>query len=281
MGKALSLPWPEFAEEEAIGELLKSSAKFRLFYQESRERVGLVRWVRDSDMPKGIRCRVTIGEFSGQKIRVVRLRQVPALVEDALRIAHELEHLVLSSEGFPSVGSGLRQYENLASSLCSMTHDPIVDSRLQSYGFDLHEDYKVELENTLSQLKRQSRPPADHSKRMMWMFNYIGIILEWELLSTDRPMRDFQKWFGRKFPEIMYKARELLRMIRRIGYDTPGKQSRLYSEIIRHCKLGDRLIIGYPGLDENCQVDMEAEGDIPHPPSSVPPTNTASERAAI
>ena len=82
---------------------------------------------QDSSLPKGIDCQKTT-YLSGK--RVILLRRVPAILEDAVSIAHELQHFILEDKGFPSVGYTKqyeRQYRNLASALNSMIYDPLVD----------------------------------------------------------------------------------------------------------------------------------------------------------
>ena len=244
MDAPISLPWPDFPEDEVIGELLKSSERFQAFYHSERPKAGEIHWVLDTNLPEGIRCRNTKARFGGpEMLTVIRLRRIPVPPENALWIAHEIEHSVLSCEGFPSVGSQYRKYETLSSSLGSMLHDPIVDSRLQSYGFDLQKDYEAELASEADQLRRYSMPPADHLERLRWIFNYVKNALYWELLITDEERNKFQAWFDERYPDIASRGKKLLSRVKRMGFDTPEKQTRLFQEIIRSYKLRDFLVV--------------------------------------
>jgi len=238
MSDSIHLSWPTFPEEFVIGELLQTASEFQRFYREERKKiVGRIYWAQDSTLPKGIDYRNTRIEAGEQIIQVILLRRVPASLEDAFKIAHELEHLVLDTEGFPSTGVFNPCYESLSSALNSMVADLIVDQRLQKYGFDLRADYEAEAAESLRQLERVPRPPAGRLDRTHWIFNYVAKVLYWELLDTREEHCGFQAWFDGKFPDTASRAKKLLARVKRVGYDTPEKQKRLFQEIIRRYKL--------------------------------------------
>ena len=139
MIKHLDVRWRIYPEAYVVGELLKSSKEFRAFYQERRKRiVEELHWAHDPALPAGIDYRHSSTASGRGTAHYIRLRRIPALVEDACKVAHELEHAVLAAEGFPATGS--RPPENLSSALNSMLADPIANGRLRTYGFDLRAD---------------------------------------------------------------------------------------------------------------------------------------------
>jgi len=230
------IPWPTFDEDFVVGELLKSSEEFAAFYKSERIKITApVYWARDLSLPVGIDYRSTILSNGTQ---VIRLRRVPAVLADAMKIAHELQHFVLDSEGFVRTGAK-KQYETISSSLNSMIHDPLVNSRLLIYGFDLLEDYESELLETLNQLGTVSTPPSERLDRIHWIFNYIGKILDWRLLGdeTGKNNNEFQLWFDERYPDIAKEAKDLLILIDDIGYETPEKQAKLFRRIVREYRL--------------------------------------------
>ena len=244
MGETGALPEAVYKEEFVIDRLLETSKQFRAFYKVERTKItGSVSWVHNPALPKGIDCRVTwLQSDEGIMSQAVHLRRIPARTEDALRIAHELGHLVLRSEGFPAIGYKLPQYETLSSAFNSMVHDPLVNSRLLAYGFDLRNDYETEAAQTIHQLKGLTKPPSNRLGRLHWMANYAGNILDWELLNLHGQKSELQKWFDSRYPSIADEAKKLLNMVRRIGYKTPEKQSRLFRNIVRHYRLDGVLI---------------------------------------
>jgi hypothetical protein len=230
------VPWPTSPEDFVIGELLRSSKEFLAFYRAERGKiVKPVHWAQDLSLPPGVDYRCTKLQTGAQ---VIRLRRVPAILADAMKIAHELQHLILDSEGFPCTGAKA-QFETMSSALNSMVHDPLVDSRLQTYSFDLWDDYETELKETFRQLRANPTSPSDHLGRMHWIFNYVGKVLYWELTSSkaDKDNNKFQLWFDARYPDVAKEALKLLALVRNIGYDTPEKQTALFEEIIRKYNL--------------------------------------------
>lgn len=237
----ITIPWPTFPEEMVISEILASSREYQAFYSAERKKITKeVYWARDSSLPKGIDYRSTRLGIGKEFLQVIRLRRIPAIAEDAIDIAHELGHFILDNEGYPSTGCPISKYENLSSSLNSMVHDPLVDSRLQVYGFDLWSKYQKEMKETLSQLGKQLNSPSDKFARLRWTFNYVSKMLDWELVSSKPGQfkNEFPVWFEDRYPDIAEEGHKLLTMIRETGYDTPVKLTTLFQKIIRANNLG-------------------------------------------
>jgi hypothetical protein len=177
---------------------------------------------------------------------VIRLKNIPARIKDAVKIAHELQHCLDDVNGFPHVGFRENKYENLSSAINSMIHDPIVNQNLGGYGFDLSQEYEKELKETLDQLKIIPPEPTDRLSRVRWIINYAGHILERESsLNKEVARMDnrFESWFDDNYPKIALEGRSLLEMIRGIGFDTPQKQSVLFKRIIQKYALRNYIAL--------------------------------------
>ena len=239
MNKSSKLPWQIFPEEFVIGKLLKSSKEFQDFYQLERKKIKHhLAWAKDTYLPEGIDFRCT--RLSPAE-NVIRLRSVPAIAEDAFKIAHELEHLILDTEGFPLISAEI-QYEDLASAINSMVSDLLVNARLAKFGFNLRLDYEREIAETKRQLERKPTPPLNRIDKFKWMLNYVSSLLDWELVSASKNRSEFQQWFDTKYPVIAARGKKLFAMVKRTGYDTPENQAKLFREIIRRYKLESVLI---------------------------------------
>lgn len=237
------IPWPCFPEELVIGELLRSSIEFRTFYQAERKKiVKSCYWAHNRALPVGIDHRSgRLPDTKLQtKVQVICLRRVPAILEDAKSIAHELQHFILDIEGFPLIEAKTTKLVNITSALNSMVQDQIVDSRIQKYGFNLWKSYQKKLRMTYRILRSKPIPPANHLDRMEWIFVYVSKILAWELAcnKTLERVNKFQLWFNKRYPEIAKEAQKMLALVKEIGYDSPKKQSALFKEIIRRYNLG-------------------------------------------
>jgi hypothetical protein len=235
-----AIPRPQFPEDVVISELLKASSEFIAFYHAERGKITKpIYWVKNSSLPVGIDHRYTRLPAGAQ---VIHLRRVPAILGDAVKIAHELQHLLLDLEGFSGT-SAQKQFENISSSLNSMVSDPLVSSRLKVYGFNLDDDFKAERKETLSQLSSIPNAPSEHAGRMRWIFNYVGQILEREIVysTANKGEDEFRLWFDARYPDLAQEAEGLLALVREIGYETPYKQAVLFRTVIR--RYGLRKIV--------------------------------------
>jgi len=253
------LPWPTYPEHIVIQTLLDQSNEFRAFYQSERGKiVGVVHWAEDSWLPAGIDYRRTLisSRIYGTTAQVVRLRRIPPACDEAMAIAHELCHLLLDAEGYPTVGAH-PQFEILSAALASMIHDPVVNLRLRSYGFDLQRNYNDEVRESIRQLSTMPQAPARRVDRLHWIFNYTGKLLDWDLLNafSDEETHAFHAWFAGRYPSIADEAQKLLALIRSIGYYLPAQQLLLFKEIIQHYQLESIMsLICDPELMANCEL---------------------------
>ncbi len=237
-----------FSEEDVLRKLLKSSRKFRVFYEAERKKIdGPVVWVKDIYFPEGIGFRRTL---MGRGEKIIHLRNVPPDAKEAADIARELEHFVLDTDGFPKAGAAEEEYKRVSSALNSMIHDPVVDSRLRSYKFKLKEGHQKELKEFMEALRRRNdleSSSLEDVDRVRWVFNFTARLLDAELMSdsSGKDFVEFQQWLDGRFPEISAEARKLFVKVKTIGFDTPDRQFALMEEIIKTYKLEDYIVIRY------------------------------------
>ncbi len=233
-------PWPTYPEDYVLRDLLKDSALFRKFYGLERRKITRpVFWAKDVTLPDGIDYRSTRLDTGEQ---IIRLRRIPASVQDAQNMAHELEHFVMDFEGYPCMGS-TDPHENLASSLNSMLHDPLVNQRLKAHGFSLTSEYEQELRDTIRQLDSEATVPTGRYVRIRWIFNYVSKLIDYEVAYGVRPddKEEFRSYFDKKYPDVVRDSQQLLGNIRQIGYDTPEKLRKLLLEIRHQFSLENML----------------------------------------
>ncbi|HXE97833.1 MAG TPA: SEC-C metal-binding domain-containing protein [Dongiaceae bacterium] len=237
--KQFAPPWRTYEEEWVLKEVLKESASFAAYFRSQRQKVKhQIKWSHDPSMPKGtpFAC-VRIG--SGPKY--ICLRSVPPSPSDAVKIAHEIEHLVLDEEGFPNISTASTHRE-VGSALAAMLQDLIIDTRLITFGFDAKQKYLDELDDTMNQLKPINNPPTSRLGKILWTFNFASKILDCGLFiaETDE-YRNFLSWFKTRFPEIALSGQELCYIVNEVGYDTPEKMQASFNQIIKKCRVGDIL----------------------------------------
>ena len=121
-----------------------------------------------------------------------------------------------------------------------MIHGPLVIRRLTAYGFDFRPLHQQRTREAVSELSTVPTPTL-HLDTTLWMFNYVGRLLEWEVISTpsDDVVGDFQSWFDYRFPTIASNGQELFAFVKSGGTDTPAKQAILFRKIIANYGLGE------------------------------------------
>ena len=230
--------------EEFIVSGLSGLPEFNEFYETERNKIGLIHWVQDPALPKGITARNEIRETGALYIY---LSKIPVTLEDAAEIAHEIQHFILNLiEGFPVTYVKDDNFKSLSSALNSMIQDPLVDSRLQTYGLvDLGKKYEKEVERYLRFLKKHHEEPSDPSVRTYWIFAYVGKMLDWELARSKgyRRINKFKLFYDKKYKNVALEAKKLLSVVKEIGYDTPEKQTKLFREIIQRYNLKDNVFL--------------------------------------
>ncbi len=237
MHESSLLPWPTFPEELAIGELIQNSEKFRGFYQGEREKIGgIIYWTQDSTLPDGIVAR-SRKRCSGE--RVIHLRRIPIPIEDAFTVAHELEHLVLDAEGFPVTLPEPNSDSDAAISLCaainSMLSHPIINARLQEYGFGWRECKGV-YAAMICEFKRLPRLASGGHHPMELIFNYVTLILDLEAFNRKEKYK-LELYFCLRYPGIAGEGKKLRSLMRETGFQTPVRQSELIIMILDHYRL--------------------------------------------
>ncbi len=240
LNKQNVLQWPVFPEQFVLKDLLTSSKLFKKFYEAERPKItNQLSWAQDNSLSVGINGSST--RLSDGKL-VIRLRRIPATLDDARLIAHELTHFLIDLEGFPHTGASAR-FANLSSTLNSMVHDPLVDFKLKERGFNIVDGFEEETKENLRQLKKKHSSPTDYLDKIHWIFNYAGYVLGREVVYQNEEKKDeFRSWFDERFPDIGKEANILLGKIKHFGFDTPEKQVMLFKGIINEYDLEKYLI---------------------------------------
>lgn len=228
---------PSFApsglvETDAFRALLSDSETFRRFYSEVRPQLGDFVVVQDVSLPPGIRARTT---WTGERA-FLRVRAPVCPPEDATLVAHELGHLLLSTQGFPAVGSPTDH--SAAAALNSAFLDPLVDAHLATSGFDLTPDRVRETEENMRQLKTVA-PPSDAAGRAVWAANYLGCLLARHVLGEDPTEEAFLQWFSARHPSIANEADAIAAEVISTGFDTPDKMLAAMAMARRMLRAGD------------------------------------------
>ncbi len=195
--------------------MLKESEPFIKYYHEIRPQLGDLLVVHKTDLPRGI--------IAGASVlnRRIYLRKPVCTVEDAVDVAHELGHIVLSRiQGFPAIEASIN--DETINALNSDLHDPLVDSSLAKHGFDTTPNREREIRDAREQLKSTPAPVSGAGKAF-WVANYLGFILDCHVNGDTPGSSDFSTWFASRYPETVREAERVAAEVISMEFDTPKK----------------------------------------------------------
>lgn len=175
----------------------------------------------------------------------IYLRRIPPLISDALKIAHEIQHVVHRSENIPSIGTPYIQYNNLTSCINSCLHDILVNRDLLLYKFDLCEDFIKEVNDDKKQLVNIHNEPTDYLATLHFAFNYYSKKLDFEFITKEYEYDDisFFDWFENRYPNITELAKRIENIIPSIDNIKKENIGILLQQIINEFNLQNLMNI--------------------------------------
>jgi len=233
-----------FSEEIVIGELLTDSTQFKSYYESRRKNIKKpVHWALDSS-PEPISEASARRHLTGEQI--ILLRRIPPLLTDAFIVAHELEHLAMDYEGFVNTRSIVsnQDIDELASAFNAMIQHPIVNSRLELFGFDFKKIYEDVSQKSQATFRNLREPSPDRIMKLQWIFMNVDFMLAHNVAYQTWPDKRWVRTMKKsRYPEIGKDVRELTQYILDRGLDTPQKQEKLANKIMAKYHLEDLLVI--------------------------------------
>jgi hypothetical protein len=185
----------------------------------------------------------------------IQLKSLPHTFDDAFLVAHELEHVIKLLDGqYLNIminTNNERCYipnaiKDLAFKLGSMFDDPIVDKFLQeTYNFNLVSRYgQVVIPQTIESVNSSGDSQFDLYRLTQALF-YSQLSLQMDLIRDENTL---QRWhelielYQSNRPIAKAMGERIYHMANDIGFDTIGKQRRLFRRIVNtHSIDGHRL----------------------------------------
>jgi len=149
---------------------------------------------------------------------------------------------VTSSKGYPnSLTCFQPQYRNLTTDLLNMISEPLRDSILAQYGFDVDKTYAWMFSPLLS--NPCNGDPSDSITLLDNGCSYATLVLYWQdVLGNHGIPSDVENRYLQCFPESLAKGNEILAIINDTkGYDTPAKTRTILHRIIDDNQLQDDI----------------------------------------
>lgn len=190
----------------------------------------------------------------------IKIKEQPKTSDNAFLVAHEMCHAIKDFDG-NAINFGAKRPSNykeeelfdISSKLGSMVDDPLVDSCLQKYGFDPARFYtNVLIPTSVESLCAGGDPSHD-----WYVFKnallYSQYALQWDSMKDSSEWEKLKEQYKIRRPKVTKIGEELYIMSNENGYDNPGKQRRLFNNILNkytirrdniHCdKLRDILYV--------------------------------------
>lgn len=163
------------------------------------------------------------------------VKKVPINYEDYIDIAHEIGHLLLSEQNFPSSSPVDNDFNKMY--LCTILNntvlDPLINAKIKNYGFDFEGYMNKGIKIQIPIIKGYPVESILHKYDKHFLkCLLIEKVLEWRLLdkNINNPFIDEYK---NKYPNIYEEAMDTIKYIDSIGYDNPDKVRLILNKILK------------------------------------------------
>jgi len=246
---------PVFSEDYALQMLLQDSDKFINFYKNERPKISTkINWAFDERLNSRMKSIGLENPDTKEIEYVVIIKQVPIQFAHAFDTAHELQHLILNQEGFPSLCyinntnntsiNWISGMKDLACRISNSITDPLVNARLVKYDFDLWDNYdrvaKAQMPYLQSIKNIFPNEPSQMEGRAFIASAFIQAVLDWEAASRVSPNanNNYIKNLRSMFPVTTKETEDILALIKTHGYASPDQASIIFYNIIQKFGLG-------------------------------------------
>lgn len=229
-----------FNEKYVLQDLLEKDDMFQRFYNDERKKIiKPVFFLRSKD----ISAKMSYGNINHQVYVIIsKYDKIP--ISESIHIAHELAHLVLCSEGhknleFINSNSISRKHKMLN----DMIYDPLLNKKLKEYGYNI-----INYLNFSDKFQKKTMMDNKNPENIfLAMVLYVKRTLDWRNLNPDISSKDikFNQWIQGKYPQVIHKSNEILKIIDSIGFDTPSKSELVLNTIVKCLKLTDELELNF------------------------------------
>lgn len=235
-------------EKDVVKDLLEFSPEFKNFYENEKISTFDVKWWVDKNLENGINAMMFNGMVSGKPMSGIFIKRFPAPIEDVKTIAHELIHFIRNdAKSAVRIVAYDQTNTKLGAEIASLIEDPIVDGILQyNYGFDLISPYNEGLKKSKRNLRKVKHDPQAYIGKVGLMFQYSGIVLEWELIKDTEALKNihiFQNRFKLKYRLTSKMSDDLISIVHEKETDNFDNRKVIYNKIINKFELQNMFYI--------------------------------------
>jgi hypothetical protein len=201
---------------------------FSKFYQHERGKISKPLFMLED---KTIRANMSFGNL-GDEVYIILMKNAVVSKEDMIHIAHELMHLILCSEGYKILEPIGATDTNVHHFINDMMHEPLLNRRLLSYGFDVAGYLSFSDNEQKRTIGINSRVPKD---LLLLKTLYVKRVLDFRNLNPNVEPNEieFNIWIKEYYPEVIPESEDLLSLINKNGFETTIQSEITTTEILK------------------------------------------------
>lgn len=226
-----------YDESFVIDGLMENDNVFRTFYNNERFKINKLLFIVQADNTMSA---ASFGNF-GDDAYLIASKHSKFPVADAIHLAHELEHLILWSQGYKYI-TNHNPYTRAHKFINDLLFDPIINKKLYEYGFDIPTYLKLS-----DEVQMKIKPIGEDSLLISTLvvkrfLDYRNIYPEIKLHETD-----FYKSTEKSYPDLIPLSHNILDVIDTIGITNPRSIELVMRNLI--------AIINRPELFNNIEIN--------------------------
>jgi hypothetical protein len=229
-----------FHETFALKQLWENDAIFRSFYSNERGKINKdVFFVQTNNMMSA----ASFGNLGDLAYLIVsKHSQFP--LDASIHVAHEIEHLVLCSQGYKIASFIDERYNQISRKhkmINDMIYDPKLNKTLIGYGFDLSSYLELSDQIQIGSIGNSEEDV------FLAMTLYVKRFYDHKNLNPAIKTNEihYNQWLAEKHPTLVAPAEEIIKIIESNGLETPDETHKAMNKIINLLNLHDKLMLNY------------------------------------
>lgn len=240
-----------YHEEYILSRIKERSQPFRLFYENERQKIKRELFWLKKVIDSGANMSYGTLSFIEGEPYCIAVKSAPILTEEDFEAAREIQRIICFEQGFKIAKFKQEAPGNYRRvpirSINDMIYDPMVESHLIKYGFDLAEYYKKQDENHKITIIIQPIEELRPDQVVFITSLYVKKTLQYRNIYPNISDEDisFNKWIKENFEGLVPFSKTILKFVEDTGCKTPDQVEIIFNNIIKSLKLDEALTIDY------------------------------------
>ncbi len=228
-----------YNESYILKDIYSQDQKFRHFYNLRRNKIS-----KDVFFIKGhnLRSQMSFGNIE-DKAYIIMTREDIISLKNSIHMAHEIEHIVLCSDGYKVAMYIEERFNNLNSRhkhINDMIYDPKVNNTLIDFGFDL-----VSYLSLSDELQIKSINPNIEEDLFLAMTLCVKRVLDFRNINNNIAFNDivFNNIIEKNYPNVSEQSKIVLKIVDQNGYSNQKETEKSLTEVIHYLGLSEQLTL--------------------------------------